>query len=758
MNTKRNAFRAPILAIAVSALMPACATQAAPNYGTIAQYVANLVQNNHYSRNDFEDEVSKKLLDAYIGFLDSNRLYFTKVDIDAFKRKYDDTLDDYVFEGSIKPAIDIYDLYTKRVTERVAKIKKALAETEFKFDSDRTVEKRRKDSEWAADDAAADQLWLNILEGQLLEEELRLIAQRERAKELGKDLKEILGKESDSPKEKVLKRYTRFSRSLDENDEEEVCNFFMSSLAQVYDPHSEYFSQSELENFRVGMENKLVGIGALLSMEDGAAKIQGLVVGGPAHKGGELQINDRIVGVAQGEDGEMVDIMYMKLNKVVDMIRGKKGTTVVLKVIPADAADDAETSEIAIPRDEVNLKDKLANAELVEVAGPDGRKQRIGWINLYSFYADMERGTVRCSTDVRRLLDRLISEDIEGLVVDLRSNGGGSLEEAIKMTGLFIKEGPVVQAKDAKGKISDRRSENRWAVYDGPMVVLTDRVSASASEIFAAAMQDYGRAVVVGDKSSFGKGTVQTVMPVAQFMPMIFPRDTKQRAGALKVTIQKFYRIAGGSTQLKGVIPDIILPAYTDETEVGEASLPNALEYDTIRKLDYGVFENAPPVDKLRSLSEKRVGSEKEFQYIAEDNARFKEFTDRNTVSLNLETRLEENHTEKDRRRTRNTTRREHFAEVEKREKGRYKVYRMNLDNVDKEAIEPTTNFKAAEDKAMIRAEDKTKELAEKTPDFPHFLDPAKREALNVVGDLISISKGVQTAGTDPADKKPSGS
>ena len=246
----------------------------APNYGTIAQYVANLIQNNHYSRTDFEDEVSEKFLESNLKFLDSNKLYFNKQDIDSFNKKYKTTLDDYIFEGSIQPATDIYNLYVERVTKRVEKIKATLDSKEFKFDSDRTVEKRRKDSDWANDEKACDQLWENILEGQLLEEEIRKRRQTERAKELGKNLEDILGDESkESPKEKILKRYTRFMETLDKNDKEEACNFFLSTLSQVYDPHSEYFSQSELENFQVNMQNKLVGIGALLQMDDGAAKI-----------------------------------------------------------------------------------------------------------------------------------------------------------------------------------------------------------------------------------------------------------------------------------------------------------------------------------------------------------------------------------------------------------------------------------------------------------------------------------------------------
>lgn len=716
----------------------------APNYGTIAQYVANLIQNNHYSRTDFEDEVSEKFLESYLKFLDSNKLYFNQKDIDSFNKKYKTTLDDYIFEGSIQPATDIYNLYVERVTKRVEKIKEILNTKEFKFDSDRTVEKRRKDSDWATDEQACDQLWENILEGQLLEEEIRKRRQTERAKELGKKLEDILGDDSkESPKEKILNRYTRFMETLDKNDKEEACNFFLSTLSQVYDPHSEYFSQSELENFQVNMQNKLVGIGALLQMDDGAAKIQGLVVGGPADRGGELQIGDRIVGVSQGSDKEMVDILYMKLNRVVDMIRGEKNTTVILKVVPTDAPD--ETKLISIVRDEVKLKDKAANAELIEVMGDDGVATKIGWINLYAFYADMQRGTVSCSFDVKRLLERLKKEKIESLVIDLRGNGGGSLEEAIRLTGLFIDGGPVVQAKSAKGRITNKKSKVPNAIYDGPLVVLTDRSSASASEIFAAALQDYGRAIVVGDKSTFGKGTVQTVMPVRNYMPAIFPKDTKDRAGALKVTIQKFYRIAGGSTQLKGVVPDIILPSYRDALETGEESLPNALEHDSIAKMKYESLDLQETRQQLLKLSEQRVKSDKEFNYIIEDNKRYKEINDRNEVSLNIEKRLEENKKEKERRKTRNVNRKKLFEEIEKKEKGKFKVTRLTLDNVDKNEIKPTDNFKRPEDESMRRAKDKEKELEEETPDFPHFLSPTKREALEIAEDLIRVSK-IKTA------------
>ena len=325
------------------------------------------------------------------------------------------------------------------------------------------------------------------------------------------------------------------------------------------------------------------------------------------------------------------------------------------------------------------------------------------------------------------------------------------------MTGLFIPAGPVVQAKNAKNNITDRNSRTPRAVYDGPLVVLTDRSSASASEIFAAALQDYQRAVIIGDKSTFGKGTVQTVMPVAQYMPVIFPRETKERAGALKVTIQKFYRIAGGSTQLEGVVPDIILPSYRDEMDTGEASLPNALEHDAIRKMKYNLFQNVPPIEKLRALSMARLNSEKEFQYIKEDNERFKDAKEKNTISLNLKKRLTETEEEKERRHARNAERTKLFATINERENGRYKVAKITLDNVAAKELKWQENFKQDDNKSMRRAKDKEEELAEKSPDYPHFLEPAKREMLNITGDLISISKDLHTADTKP-EKDGSGS
>ncbi|MEM7387599.1 MAG: S41 family peptidase, partial [Verrucomicrobiota bacterium] len=527
-----------------------------PDFGKVAQSVANMLESHHLLRRPFDDEVSTELLDNYLDFLDFNHVYFTKEDVNLFRSKYATTLDDEIFSSSIEPANEIYELYHKRVRERVAKIKETLKNEAFTFDSSRTTYLSREDVDWPADEQAADQTWRNMLEGELLQEVLREENQKKKEqakeeepsgdsapvteepatdspleepsnsstpdsgespptdKEATSDDNPLEEPTSDAgaekekketPSEKIIKRYERFLDSLNQNSAEDVANYFLSSLAATYDPHSEYFSYSEWKQFLLGMRHSLVGIGALLSMKEGTAEIQGIVVGGPADRSGQLQINDKIIAVGQGTSGEMVDITYMKLQKVVEMIRGKKDTLVRLKIIPADS-DGSESKEILINRDEVKLKDKLATAELIKTRDPAGNDVRLGWIYLPSFYADMEHGKTSTTVDVNRLLQRLNAEGIKGLVLDLRRNGGGSLEEAIKLTGLFISRGPVVQQKDFKGMVDWRNSRKPFPTYDDPMIVLTDRVSASASEILAAALQDYNRALIVGQESTFGKG------------------------------------------------------------------------------------------------------------------------------------------------------------------------------------------------------------------------------------------------------------
>lgn len=751
----------PALAAALFAASPPL--QAETNFGQVAMHVLYMLQNHHYSRKDFDDSMSEQMLTNFLDMLDFRHVYFTQEDVDGFKAKYATTLDDHILLRNIAPGQEIYDVYLQRVKERVEFAKKYLAETEFTFDSDATVEVKRDKAPWPATLEASDALWRLLLEENVLSETLiaenRVREKEKRAKEKAeKEAKaneegakeDAKGKDSDkpaetadakedeeelSPKERVLKDYDRLLENLKENDSEDVVNFFLSSLSATYDPHTEYMSQQEIDNFNISMKHSLVGIGALLESKDDVAEIRGIVVGGPADKQGELQLGDQILAVAQGES-EFVDVKFMKLQKIVDMIRGKDGSVVRLKVSPANDRDNSKI--ISITRAEVELKEKLANAELILTPESLGRQMKVGWIMMPSFYADMEEGKVSMTEDVARLLKRLMKEKIDGLVLDLRGNGGGSLEEAIKLTGLFVPAGPVVQAKDWRGNITFRESESPEALYDGPMVVMTDKSSASASEILAAALQDYRRAVIVGDQSTFGKGTVQTILPVERFMPFF---SDKSRAGALKVTIQKFYRIAGGSTQLKGVVPDLKLPSVRDVLDIGEAAASNPLEYDTIPARDFQLVRKTPlPIEQLNTSLQSRLAENAEFQYVMDESARIKERIDRNVVSLNIEKRRQERDETEKRRETQEADRENRVAEAAKQlgEDG-FKIFQLSLDNVDAKELALMTDVTSEQRSGMRVAKDEESETGGAS-DFPYGIEPPKLEAINILRDLIQLT------------------
>src|SRR2546426_7758442 len=477
-----------ILFVSAIAAPPAVAT----TKETIAVSVGNLLQEGHYTRQKLNEELSKKFLQTYLELLDYSHLFFTQQDVDALNAKYGNSIAGDVLLGTRKPAYEIYDLYAKRVDERVAKVKELLKEP-IDFKSDTTIELSRQKSSWPKDEAEADQLWRGRISNELLQEHL-----------------------SEHPIEPapqlVSRRYDRLARNVHEEDKDEQMKLFLDALAQAYDPHSEYLSKADMKNFSINMGLSLVGIGAMLRSEDGYAKIESLVPGGPAQVDGRLKVGDRISAVGQGP-AEFVDVREMRLDKVVEMIRGKKGTRVRLLVIPSDATDPSRRKNVELVRDEIKLKDQEARADIIIKKDENGNPIKLGWLTLPSFYADMDRHQKSTTRDVQALLKRLKKENIAGLVVDLRRNGGGSLEEALSLTGLFLKSGPIVQTKDYNGSIRISSDPDAGISYSRPLVVLTSRQSASASEIFAAALQDYGRAGIVGDKNTFGKGTAQTILP-----------------------------------------------------------------------------------------------------------------------------------------------------------------------------------------------------------------------------------------------------
>src|SRR5947207_4484847 len=461
-----------ILFVSAIASPPAVAT----SKETIAMSVGRLLEEGHYTRQKLNEEVSKKFLQTYLELLDYSHLFFTQQDVDALTAKYGNSIAGDVLLGTLKPAYEIYALYTKRVDDRVAKIKELLKQP-IDFKGNATVELSRQKAPWPKDEAEADQLWRGRITNELLQEHL-----------------------SEHPIEPapqvVNRRYDRLDRNVHEQDKDEQIKLFLDALAQAYDPHSEYLSKADMKNFSINMSLSLVGIGAMLRSEDGYAKIESLVPGGPAQTDGRLKVGDRITAVAQGP-ADYVDVREMRPDKVVEMIRGKKGSHVRLLVIPSDATDPSRRKNVELVRDEIKLKDQEARADIIIKKNENGEPGKLGWITLPSFYADMDRHQKSTTRDVLALLKRLKKENIAGLVVDLRPNGGGSLEEAISLTGLFVKSGPIVQTKNPNGNIVVSSDPDPGIAYSGPMVVLTSRQSASASEIFAAALQDYGRAVIV---------------------------------------------------------------------------------------------------------------------------------------------------------------------------------------------------------------------------------------------------------------------
>src|SRR5437870_7696065 len=452
------ALCAIILAAAIAG-PPAVAT----SKETIAMSVGRLLEEGHYTRQKLNEEISRKFLLSYLELLDFSHLFFTQQDIDTLNAKYGNSIAGDVLLGTLKPAYDIYALYTKRVDGRVAKIKELLKQpTDFKTND--TVELRRQKAPWPKNQVEADELWRGRIASELLQEKLS-----EHPIEPGPQL--------------VGRRYDRIARNVHEQDKDEQIKLFLDALAQAYDPHSEYLSKADMKNFSINMGLSLVGIGAMLRSEDGYAKIESLVPGGPAQVDGRLKVGDRITAVGQGQ-GEFVDVRDMRLDKVVEMIRGKKGTKVRLLAIPANAPDPSQRKNVDLVRDEIKLKDQEARADIIIKKDENRNSVKLGWLTLPSFYADMDRHSKSTTRDVLALLKRLKKENIAGLVVDLRRNGGGSLEEAISLTGLFLKSGPVVQTKGSNGNIVISSDPDPGISYGGPLIVFPRRPSASASQNF----------------------------------------------------------------------------------------------------------------------------------------------------------------------------------------------------------------------------------------------------------------------------------
>ncbi len=611
--------------------------EAAPAAPATAQLVARILEEGHYARKPVTAGTSRELLRLYLRMYDPHHLFFIASDIEEFNSRFGSGLAPRLKGGDVEPAYFIFNRFMTRFRERVGWTHELVRST-FTFTSDETMLADRREASWPADEAAARGLWRKRIEFDFLQQKLDAAKPQDQARD-------------------VQKNYDRLLDNYKELDSVDVLQSYLTALAGSYDPHSEYMAAQTEENFDISLGISLVGIGVTLQTEEGYAKILSIVPGGPAEKSNAFHPNDRIEAVAQGIDGPFVEAPGMRLDRLVKLIRGEKGTVVRLRLIPADALDPTVRVLVTLVRDKILLRDQQARAQIVLVPGKGGRDLRLGVIKLPSFYAKVgPSGGESTTRDVRILLDYLKLQNVAGVILDLRDNGGGSLEEALGLTGLFTGGGPVVQVRDSLGKVRVLSAPGTGSDYAGPMVVLDSRFSASASEIVSAALKDYRRAVLVGEKSTFGKGTVQTVVDLDQYMPASL---SQYKAGGVRLTIQKFYRVSGGSTQNLGVEPDVVLPSLDDYLDVTESSLPNALAYDQLPPASYkGSGGVTPPeIARLRAASAERVAASSEFKFVRQDIALYLERKKDKTVSLNYARRLAERKVDEARKAGRNKER-----------------------------------------------------------------------------------------------------
>lgn len=584
-----------------------------PQHPMVFSTAMQLVASYHYQKPAINDQFSSNAFDNYIKDLDPSKVYFLKSDIAEFE-KYRYSIDESIFSGDVKPGFEIFNRYQQRLQERIHYAFSLLNDsTQFDFSNNDSFMTNREHATFVSTTDELNALWKLKLKYECLASKVQ-----------GKDFKTY--------SETIRKRYDNLLKLSSKTKGEDVFQLYVNSLTELADPHTNYFSPRASADFNTQMSLSLEGIGATLQTENEYTKIREVVKGGPADKSKKIHAGDRIIGVAQG-DSDIVNVVDWRLDDVVSLIRGKKGTIVRLEIIPA--SEPNKTKIIEIKRDKIVLEDQSAKSSIKEVTR-NGKKYKYGVISLPTFYIDFAaarkgdpnyKSTTR---DVKKLIAELKKQKVDGLVIDLRNNGGGSLQEAVELTGLFIKTGPVVQVKDGAGGLKDETDRNPELFYEGPLTVLVNRFSASASEIFAAAMQDYGRGVVVGEKT-YGKGTVQNMVAVNEFV-----QYNGKPLGEVKLTIAKFYRITGSSTQHRGVIPDVELPSLYAAKEFGEDASKYALPWDQINPTKYEpVNLVTPKLGDVRANHLKRMGTNKEYAYLQQDINFFKEHNEKPYQTLN---------------------------------------------------------------------------------------------------------------------------
>lgn len=579
-----------------------------PNDRMVTKIVTTLMKRDHLSKHPLDDEISQRGLDLFIKSLDGMKLYFYKSDVEEFSQKSKE-LDDLINTGDISFAYTVFNRLLQRVDERVALANELLA-GEFDFTKDESLVTDPDKLDFPATPAEAKERWIKRLKYDILV----LKADKENKEDV---------------KERLKRRYATFAKRMHQTDSNELLEMYLTAMTSSFDPHSTYMAPESSDNFEIIMSLQLEGIGAQLKSTDGLTQIDKIIPGGAADKQGELKVGDKIVSVRQGdENGDVVDVGEMKLNDIVKLIRGRAGTTVVLGVMPA-AGGDLKT--IKITRAKIELKDQEAQARIFEEGRKsDGMPFKIGVIDLPSFYMDMSGAREgsddykSCTRDVRKILEDFNKQGVDALVLDLRKNGGGSLTEAINLTGLFIEDGPVVQVKDPDGHVQHYDDTDRGMLWKGPLVVITSKFSASASEILAGAIQDYRRGLVVGDSSTHGKGTVQTMLDLG---PQMFRIANPPKLGSLKLTVQQFYRPNGDSTQQRGVLADVVLPSITDHMDISEGDLDFPVAFDKVPANDFHRYDlvNANVVGSLKDLSNQRLEKSDDFTKLVKNIKRYED-------------------------------------------------------------------------------------------------------------------------------------
>ena len=726
----------------------------------IAVITARLLEQGHYSRHPFDNEYSSRMLDLYLKALDPQHMHFLQTDLDKFE-PYRTRLDDLTLKrGDTWPAYEIFTTFRERLEQRTEYAVVLLKDEKFDFSADERVTLNRKDLPAPKDLDAAKQVWRERLRFEFLQEKLARSGEKKKAAVKKTDstnaapaVTKPVKPEAQEIAELLTKRYHRNLHIFQEMDREDVLEIYLTSLAHVYDPHTDYMGKSALEQFKISMSLALFGIGAQLRMDDdGYCNIERLMPGGPAIKSKQLQEKERIVAVAQS-NAAPVDIVGMNLNKSVQLIRGPKGSEVRLTL---ESPETSVRHVVSLIRDEIPLEDQQAKSKILDLPGPNGQTTRVGVIDLPSFYASFDTLNSRgksdprfTSADVAALIKKMKEESVRGIVLDLRRNGGGSLEEAIKLTGLFIKDGPVVQVKGPEGEPIIDSDEDPSILWDGPLVVLTSRFSASASEIVAAALQDYGRALIVGDSSTHGKGTVQSLNQLKSF-PQMQNLEVTPDPGALKFTIRKFYRASGASTQFEGVTPDVILPSVLNYSkDIGEKSLDYPLPWDTIESAKFEKVDRvAPYLPELKKNSEQRVAKSKDFAYVREDIANYRKHQEDKTMSLNEKERLKEKAEDDARQKARD---KERLA----RKAPEPKVYEITLKNATLPGLPPpvvkTNSLALKLDSSGTSIVTAHAALPSGDPDAdedpaPPEVDPTLDETESILVDYLHVLDKVVTA------------